>query len=63
MKALLLVALAAGCATAPAAKRPDESHRIPVNRSVPAEVEGAGKPNQAGGTEKRPRREWEVQWR
>jgi len=31
------------CATAPPAKRPDESRRTPVNKVVPPEVGGAGK--------------------
>ena len=34
--------LAVGCATAPAAKVPDEKHRVPVNRTVPPEVKGDG---------------------
>ncbi len=40
MKALVLIALACACATAPGPQRPDESHRMPVNRTVPAEVAG-----------------------
>ncbi len=38
MKPLLLLALVVGCASAPRPKAPDESRRIPVNRTVPAEV-------------------------
>jgi len=38
MKPLLLLAFLAGCASAPRPKAPDESHRIPVNRTVPPEA-------------------------
>ncbi len=61
MKPFLLIIVAA-CASAPAPKRPDESHRVPVNRTVPPEVEDA-KANQANGGQRQPRREGEVQWR
>jgi hypothetical protein len=33
-----------GCASAPAAKAPDESRRVPVNKVVPKEVSGLGSP-------------------
>ncbi len=62
MKPFLLIIVAA-CASAPAPKRPDESHRVPVNRTVPAEVDGAMKPDQANGGQRQPRREGEVEWR
>ncbi len=62
MKPFLLIIVAA-CASAPAPKRPDESHRVPVNRTVPAEVDGAVKPDQASGAQRQPRREGEVEWR
>ncbi len=38
MKPLLVVALLLGCASVPRPKAPDESRRIPVNRTAPAEV-------------------------
>jgi hypothetical protein len=44
MKLLLLGALVVGCASAPRPKAPDESHRIPVNRTVPAEVARPDRP-------------------
>ncbi len=62
MKPFLLIMVAA-CASAPAPKRPDESHRVPVNRTVPPEVEDAVKANQASGGQRQPRREGEVEWR
>ena len=62
MKPFLLIVVAA-CASAPAPKRPDESHRVPVNRTVPAEVDGAVKPDQASGAQRQPRREGGVEWR
>ncbi len=62
MKPFLLIVVAA-CATAPVPKRPDESHRVPVNRTVPPEVDGAVKPAQANGGQRQPRREGEVEWR
>jgi len=39
MKAALLGVLLLACASAPAPKVPDESHRVPVNRVVPLEAE------------------------
>jgi hypothetical protein len=63
MRPLLFIALACACATAPGPKRPEESHRVPVNRTVPSEVEAAVKANQAGGAQRQPRREGEVEWR
>ncbi len=63
MKRLLFIALACACATGPAPKRPDESHRIPVNLTVPSEVEAAVKASQANGAPRQPRREGEVEWR
>lgn len=63
MKASLLIVLACACATAPGPKRPDESHRIPVNRTAPREVEDAVKANQASGARQKPGREGEVEWR
>ncbi len=63
MRWLLLIALAFACATTPEPKRPDESHRVLVNRTVPPEVEEAVKPNQASGAQRQPRREGEVEWR
>ena len=62
MKALLLVIVAA-CASAPAPKPPDETHRVPVNRTVPPEVEGSVKPNQPSGAPRQQRPEGEVEWR
>jgi hypothetical protein len=38
MKRLLLAAGLLACASAPGPKVPDESHRVPVNRTVPPEV-------------------------
>jgi hypothetical protein len=38
MKGLLLAVGLLACASAPGPKVPDESHRIPVNRTVPPEV-------------------------
>ncbi len=38
MKPLLIVAFLVGCASAPRPKAPDESRRIPVNRTIPTEV-------------------------
>jgi hypothetical protein len=59
----IFAVLAAGCATAPGPKPPDEAHRVPVNRTVPAEVEGAGTTKQSMGTRPQSRPEAEVQWR
>jgi hypothetical protein len=63
MKPLLLLALACACATAPGPKRPDESHRIPVNRTTPPEAEQAVKANETSSAERKARREGEVEWR
>ncbi len=63
MRLVLSIVLACACATAPAPKRPDESHRVPVNRTVPPEVEETVKANQASGGRRQPRREGEVEWR
>ncbi len=62
MKPFILIIVAA-CASAPAPKRPDESHRVPVNRTVPPEAEGAVEANQANASQRQPRREGEVEWR
>ncbi len=61
MRALLLAAGLLACASAPRPKTPDESHRIPVNRSVPPEVaspEAAPRPEP-----KRPDAAASVEWR
>jgi len=63
MKALLLMSLACACATASGPKRPDESHRVPVNRTTPPEAEQAVKANETPSAERKPRREGEVEWR
>ena len=63
MKVLLLVVLAAGCASTPGPKRPDESHRVPVNRTIPVEVKSAGAIKQDGQEPRRRHREGEVEWR
>jgi hypothetical protein len=63
MKALLLLVLAAGCVTAPAPKRPEESHRVPVNRTVPPEADGNAKQSEPGAAQRQPRRAGEVEWR
>ena len=63
MKALLLMTLACACATAPGPKRPDESHRVPVNQTTPPDVEQAVKANDTSSAQRRPRREGEVEWR
>ncbi len=52
MKPLLLAALLVGCASAPRPKAPDESHRIPVNRTVPAEVARPDPPERPGARER-----------
>ncbi len=63
MRVLLVLALGAGCASAPGPKQPDVSHRVPVNRTIPAEVEEAVKATQASGAQRQPGREGEVEWR
>jgi hypothetical protein len=63
MKALLFIVLAAACATAHGPKRPDESHRVLVNRTLPADVEGSTKANEAASAQRQPRRASEVEWR
>jgi hypothetical protein len=40
MRALVLAMGLAACASVPGPKRPDESRRIPVNRTVPPELSG-----------------------
>jgi len=61
MRSLLFIVLACACATAPGPKRPDVSHRVPVNQTLPPELEAAAKTSQAAG--KQARREGEVEWR
>jgi len=40
---LLVVFLAAGCkTTAPSPKRPDESRRVPINKTIPPELAARG---------------------
>ncbi len=63
MKALLLMALACACTTASGPKRPDESRRIPVNRTTPPEAEQAAKANETPSAQRRPQREGAVEWR
>jgi len=64
MRALVVVLLAAACASAPGPKRPDESHRVPINRTVPPEVATAVAQNQGdAAAAKRRGREGEVEWR
>lgn len=63
MRPFLFIALACACATAPEPKRPDESHRVPVNRTGPPEVDAAVRANRASGVQRPPRREGEVEWR
>lgn len=62
MRRLLFVAVACTCATAPGPKAPDESRRVPVNRTIPPEVRDAVNPNPASSAHAAPR-EGEVQWR
>lgn len=40
---LMMAFVIAGCSSAPKPKEPDESNRQPVNKTVPAEVQGAVK--------------------
>lgn len=63
MRGLLLVFLVAGCATAEGPKRPDEAHRVPVNRTAPPEAGGAGTTNRAGSEKREARRSGELEWR
>ena len=57
----LLAGLLAGCASAPRPKAPDESHRIPVNRTVPEE---AARPEPPGPPAARDRGHGDsVEWR
>ena len=63
MRPLLFIAVACACAATPGPKRPDESHRVPVNRTVPPEIEEAVKTTEASGTQRQPRRDGEVEWR
>ena len=59
MRALALAFfLATACASAPGPKAPDESRRVPVNRTIPAELGSAHRP----ASRERPR-EGEVEWR
>ena len=59
--AALFCLLVFACASAPAPKTPDESHRVPVNHSVPAELVGS---RTADRTSRRaPQRGAEVYWR
>ena len=62
MKALFFL-FVAGCATAPGPKRPDESHRIPVNRTVPAEVAGALAAQPVKPVDRKNSASAEVEWR
>ncbi len=63
MKALFFLFVAAGCASAPGPKRPDESHRVPVNRTVPAEVAGALATDPRNRAEPKASARVEVEWR
>ncbi len=63
MRPLLFIAVACACAATPGPKRPDESHRVPVNRTLPPEVEEAVKTTEVTGTQRQPRRGDEVEWR
>ncbi len=63
MKALLFLFVAAGCATASGPKRPDESKRIAVNRTMPAEVAGALAAEPAKRVDRKPNGSAEVEWR
>ena len=64
MRALLLViVLAAGCASAPGPKRPDESRRVPVNRTFPAELAGGATGEQGHRAPEPGRRNGRVAWR
>ena len=61
MKLLLLGALVVGCASAPRPKAPDESHRIPVNRTVPVEVARTDRPERPPAHD--PERGDSMEWR
>jgi hypothetical protein len=63
MKRVLAIALLVACATTQGPKRPDESHRVPVNRTIPAEAGGAAPPSGPSRQDRRPLREGEVEWR
>ncbi|MFV0455600.1 MAG: hypothetical protein ACK5NQ_11525 [Pseudomonas sp.] len=39
--ALLVALIVSGCSSAPKPKQPDESNRQPINKTMPAEVQGA----------------------
>jgi hypothetical protein len=59
-RALVVVLILTACASRPALKAPDESHRVPVNRVMPLEATPDGGPE----PERRERREGrEVEWR
>ncbi|BDG08632.1 hypothetical protein AMPC_17450 [Anaeromyxobacter paludicola] len=55
----LLFFVATACASAPGPKPPDESRRVPVNRTAPPELGSAG--NRPQSRERQ--REGEVEWR
>jgi hypothetical protein len=62
MRTLVLSMLLTACASVPGPKRPDESRRVPVNRTVPSEVAAEGEhaeasPARHGG------RGGEMEWR
>ncbi len=61
MKSVLLLALLVGCASAPRPKTPDESHRIPVNRTVPVEVARPDRPERPPARD--PERGDSMEWR
>jgi type IV conjugative transfer system TraN protein involved in mating pair stabilization len=60
---LLLLALAAGCASAPGPKQPDLSRRVPVNRTIPTEVQASVSGGREAPEAKQRHREGEVEWR
>jgi len=56
---VLAVALVLGCSSVRPAKRPDESRRVPVNRTLPGELRGKeADPARQGSPDPR-----EVEWR
>jgi len=61
MRAFLLAAGILACASAPRPKTPDESHRIPINRTVPPEVASPGAARRA--QPERPSAAASVEWR